>query len=203
MLKGSDRMKKVINSLFMFILGGIIFGSIVYATTYYAKDVAYEPTDTSWEVSNVEDALNALYANSDIKLKKLITSNSNQIIVDPNAFNKGYPYTNAFDGDINTLYISEGALNDYIGYDFLEPVRLDLIKYIGQINYSGFGKSTIQGSDDGIVWDNVEEFDGGRPTAASVTIVNSSKFYRYWRIVNNESFKWGLFEIEFYGAKKK
>ena len=61
-MKGSDRMKKIINSLFMFILGGIIFGSIVYATTYYAKDVAYEPTDASWEVSNVEEALNSLYS---------------------------------------------------------------------------------------------------------------------------------------------
>ena len=61
-MKGSDRMKKIINSLFMFILGGIIFGSIVYATTYYAKDVAYEPTDASWEVSNVNDALDNLYS---------------------------------------------------------------------------------------------------------------------------------------------
>lgn len=63
-MKGSDRMKKIINSLFMFILGGIIFGSIVYATTYYAKDISYEPTDASWGVTNVNDALNSLYENS-------------------------------------------------------------------------------------------------------------------------------------------
>ena len=54
-------MKKI---LIGFILGGLIFGSIVYATSYYAKDVAYEPTDASWEVNNVEDALNSLYEDS-------------------------------------------------------------------------------------------------------------------------------------------
>ena len=57
-------MKKIINSLFMFMLGGIIFGSIVYAASYYAKDVLYIPEDTSWEVSNVEEALNDLYSDS-------------------------------------------------------------------------------------------------------------------------------------------
>lgn len=59
-------MKKIINSLFMFILGGIIFGSIVYATTYYANDVTYTPTDANWEVNNVNDALNDLYKKNNI-----------------------------------------------------------------------------------------------------------------------------------------
>ena len=54
-------MKKIIIT---FIISGIIFGSIgIYAASlYYAKDVAYEPTDENWEVSNVNDALNSLYA---------------------------------------------------------------------------------------------------------------------------------------------
>ena len=54
-------MKKIIIGI---ILGGILFGSGVYAASYYAKDVTYTPTDESWEVSNVEDALNDLYNSS-------------------------------------------------------------------------------------------------------------------------------------------
>ena len=50
-----------------FILGAIVgillCSGIVYAASYYAKDVQYEPKDTSWEVSNVNEALNSLYEN--------------------------------------------------------------------------------------------------------------------------------------------
>jgi len=49
-----------------FILG-TIFGitisvGLVYgANLYYAKDVSYQPNDSSWEVKNVNDAINSLY----------------------------------------------------------------------------------------------------------------------------------------------
>lgn len=63
-------MKKIIkkiksNSLFTFILGGLIFGSIgIYgANNYQSNAIEYNPTDTSWEVSNVNEALNSLYKN--------------------------------------------------------------------------------------------------------------------------------------------
>lgn len=41
----------------MFILGAIIFSSITYAYTYNAKQITYEPTDNTWNVNNVGDAL--------------------------------------------------------------------------------------------------------------------------------------------------
>lgn len=46
------------------IIGGIIFGSIGVgaATLYYSNQVSYTPTDTSWQVSNVDEALNSLYS---------------------------------------------------------------------------------------------------------------------------------------------
>ena len=57
-------MKKLIkNNLLGFILGGLIFGGIVYASSYLATDISYTPTDTSWEVSNVNEAINSLYNN--------------------------------------------------------------------------------------------------------------------------------------------
>ena len=61
-----------------FILGAIVgillCSGIVYAASYYAKDVQYEPKDTSWEVSNVNEAINSLYENSK-------SNDSNEIIV--------------------------------------------------------------------------------------------------------------------------
>lgn len=55
-------MKKII---FGIITGIILCGGIVYATSYYAKDVSYEPSDASWDVSNVNEALNELYELTD------------------------------------------------------------------------------------------------------------------------------------------
>jgi len=60
-------MKKLIkklkhNTMFGFILGGIIFGSIVYgANNYQSNSIEYSPTDSSWGVSNVSEAINSLY----------------------------------------------------------------------------------------------------------------------------------------------
>lgn len=57
-------MKKIFDTktIITFIISGILFGSIgVYAASYYAKDVSYQSSDASWEVSNVNDALNELY----------------------------------------------------------------------------------------------------------------------------------------------
>ena len=52
-------MKKVV---FAFILGVIITGSIagVVAYNYDAKDVSFTPTDSDWNVNNVEDAIKSL-----------------------------------------------------------------------------------------------------------------------------------------------
>lgn len=55
-------MKKIIkNNLLCFVLGMLVCGGIVYAASYKADDISYIPTDESWEVNNVNDALNSLY----------------------------------------------------------------------------------------------------------------------------------------------
>ena len=55
-------MKRIIkNNLFGFILGGIIFGGLVYAANYMASDVTYKPKNKEWKVSNVNEAINDLY----------------------------------------------------------------------------------------------------------------------------------------------
>lgn len=51
-------MKKLITG---FILGIITCSGIVYAVNYLATNISYTPANNSWEVSNVNDALDDLY----------------------------------------------------------------------------------------------------------------------------------------------
>ena len=55
--------KTFLTNMLSFIIGGLIFGGVVYAANYYAKDISYEPSDASWEVNNVNEAINSLYNN--------------------------------------------------------------------------------------------------------------------------------------------
>ena len=53
------------NNIIGFIIGLIVAGSIgVVAYTINASDVRYTPKDTTWNVNNVDDALNTLKSNS-------------------------------------------------------------------------------------------------------------------------------------------
>lgn len=58
-------MKKFLKSrIFPFILGAIIFSGITAsAYTILASDVTYTPSNSSWEVDNVKDAIDELYGN--------------------------------------------------------------------------------------------------------------------------------------------
>ena len=70
-------MKKIFKSrVFAFILGAILFGSIgvVSAYTILANDIGYTPSNTTWEVSNVKDAIDDLYSKN-ISIDKLLDSN--------------------------------------------------------------------------------------------------------------------------------
>ena len=73
-------MKKIIkNNMFGFILGILLCGGIVYAASYYAKDVTYIPTDASWEVNNVNDAINSLYDSQKNSTKKAMVFTSSPV----------------------------------------------------------------------------------------------------------------------------
>lgn len=56
-------MRKFIkNNIFGFILGIILCSGIIYgANTYESNSIEYSPTDASWDVNNVGEALNGLY----------------------------------------------------------------------------------------------------------------------------------------------
>ena len=56
-------MRRIIkNNIFGFILGIILCSGIVYGVNIYESNtIKYSPTDTSWNVSNVNEAINSLY----------------------------------------------------------------------------------------------------------------------------------------------
>lgn len=58
-------MEKIINKniIIGFVIGIIVMSGVgvVAATMYYSNQISYTPTDTSWNVDNVETALNELY----------------------------------------------------------------------------------------------------------------------------------------------
>ena len=91
------RNRNIFSFLLGVILGAIIFGEIitVLAATLLAKDVAYTPEETSWNVDNVEDAINDLYirAKDYKKLDTTTTATSNNIL-------KGFT---AYDSDGNLI----------------------------------------------------------------------------------------------------
>lgn len=62
-------MKRVLkNRLFIFLLGVILSGSIVYAAVYRAQDISYDNTksnlvnDNNQNITNVQDAIDSLYS---------------------------------------------------------------------------------------------------------------------------------------------
>jgi len=77
-------MKNFIKSnVFGFMLGVILCGGIVYGVnTYQSNSIEYSPTDSSWNVNNVNEAINSLYNNvTELEnIKSIGTATSAQII---------------------------------------------------------------------------------------------------------------------------
>lgn len=62
-------MKNNIGKIIIFVLG-VISGtciSVYAAYNYYAKDISFTPKNESWQVDNIEDAINDLYTNKDVE----------------------------------------------------------------------------------------------------------------------------------------
>ena len=106
-------MKKFKLILTGFILGIILCGGIVYGASYYAKDVSYEPTDASWEVTNVSDALDHLYKNArNVQIGNLDAKLSGASIQKTINFDK--PFTN-----VPTVAISRNDIPHSVYYSIL------------------------------------------------------------------------------------
>ena len=106
------------NNLFGFLIGMILCSGIVYAASlYYAKDVTYDPIDASWEVNNINDALDDLYkiqstrpkvikdyfSKSSYVAEKVASANMNVI----------FDCSNVKTVTLNTVSIMSGTLSVY------------------------------------------------------------------------------------------
>lgn len=94
-------MKKIIkklkaNSLFIFFLGVIVTSGVVYGTNMYESNtIKYKPSDTSWEVSNVNEAINSLYSMKQEldNIKKIGNATSSNILSGKTAVVQGNKVT--------------------------------------------------------------------------------------------------------------
>ena len=65
-------MRIIKNPIFTFIIGLIIAGSIgVIAATYNAKQITYTPSDNSWDVNNVNSALDSIKQDKNMEIDNL------------------------------------------------------------------------------------------------------------------------------------
>ena len=62
-------MKKIFNNrLFIFILGVILSGTVVYAGTMLARDIDYDNTSSNLNATNVQDAIDELFGKANEKI---------------------------------------------------------------------------------------------------------------------------------------
>ena len=62
--------------LISFILGGLLFsGLTILAYSYNAKDISYQPSNSSWKVNSVKDAIDSIKTTNDTTISNLQSSN--------------------------------------------------------------------------------------------------------------------------------
>lgn len=73
--------KKIFLILIGIAIGGLLFGTIsaAIAIAYEASDITYAPSDTSWQVSNVQSAIDDLYSKSEKGYVALFSGSSSII----------------------------------------------------------------------------------------------------------------------------
>lgn len=64
--------KKIVNKSLLVVFGIVLgFGITVSAYNFYAEGVSFTPSDESWKVDNIEDAINDLHDTSSLKITDL------------------------------------------------------------------------------------------------------------------------------------
>jgi len=110
------------NNIFGFIIGGLIFGSIgIYGSNVYeSNSIEYSPTDASWEVSNVGDAINSLHSvvTELDDIKGLGNADASQILNGQTAVVKGSTITGTMidNGAWTNTPTSSGKVTIPVGY---------------------------------------------------------------------------------------
>lgn len=127
--------KKIITHLITFIIGGLIFGSIgvAFAITYKASDIVYSPSDTSWNVNTVGEAINSL------ALSKTATNYSTEEQVIGTWVDRKPLYQRSFEvTNTLTVYVNDSNWYSVNGFTniYTETVAptIDKLVYISTLN---------------------------------------------------------------------
>ena len=123
-------MKKVIKSrLFIVILTMIICisGTLYAANVYYANEVKYTPTDSSWNVTNVNEALNSLYSKTRNGGPTMVSAKEGEthkgiVYLDPTHLKNGCDISNS----ISIPGVKVGCMKWYIYDDSGDSYKLIL-----------------------------------------------------------------------------
>ena len=168
--------KNLKNNIISFILGALIFGSIgiVSAFSLFADNVGFTPYDNTWNVDNVESAINDLYANqayycSYIKSIKPMTSNTSADgVASSNSVLSSSAVYKAFDGNTNTGvdstiyhsadYVFPSTNGIYVRFAFNTPRKINKAIWYGRgVAYNSAyiqtpAKYKFQASNDATNW---------------------------------------------------
>ena len=199
-------MKKNILS---FILGAIIFGSIsvVSAYTLLASNTGYTPSDETWDVDNVKDALDNLHTKAveldnnrgkftNASVPTASSVDDRRIISSSYNVESNEPAYHAFDNVPSTFWTSDpySTLPQYIGWDLEEVGAVYNFSITNRTNVidTTVGNFILQGSFDGENWDDIQSFThtnksmGGKVT---YNVDNPQYFIKYRLKITSEGVK--------------
>lgn len=96
-----------------------------------------------------------------------------------------YPTWYAFDGSMSTFCVIQ-AYQDYPGYLYIynpDPINIESITITMRSSTYGIRSFTLQCSDDGNNWSNIEYFNAGStsPSTWNITVTPYSGYHKYYR----------------------
>lgn len=180
-------MKKIVLGIF---IGLLISSGVVYATTLIdSKDITYTPSDSSFEASNVENALNELYNISNYN--KCLNPNDESCkaygmeIIASSVYNSNWAKENAFKD--TGLWLTTDLTNGWIGLHYYKKrtiKQVELTQTVADTSDRRCKTFKIQASDDGNTWADLTDVltlaDDNDPHVIDITNVGSYYYYRVY-----------------------
>jgi hypothetical protein len=162
-------------------------------------------------VINSQTSLNAVRNNatawntfiySTINVKEVPTMTSNTtpegVASASSIYSSSYDAFKVFDRNTGTFWRAGGSAPQWIQYQFVSPVFVHTIRLIG---YSGSGSYynpdsiTIQASNDGSIFIDIQTFDQEFTESTTTLYIAKQGYYRYWRVRVNRTVGGGYHPI--------
>lgn len=138
----------------------------------------------------------------------IMTSNNapyGEAFASDNTYAASHPIWHAFDGNANTIAAVVNGIGSYIGFHFVNPMKLKKVRFVGSTPpiADTFG---IQGSNDNSTWSN--DLATFTADTSSVDVdVDSDTYYLYYRVVQKTKVSTNngtaFTTLQFYGRELK